>query len=544
LPAGREHRKTGVLRNQEFPMHRPSPSLVSLIAVALAASVPGIALAQPVAGSGVAPSEADSSAERPLMFAASAPAEAALVIVVSSAALPEGVPLSAAEREALERAVAAAAFEGKAGDTLSLRGIGNRPRLLLVGTGETPTAVDFAEAVGKAAQELKGEKAPIAIVGLPGAHAVAEAALGYGLGQYRFDRYKTGVEEPPAVQPVTLVHADARGAEALYAARQAGIAEGVRFARDLINEPASVIYPESFVARTRAAFRDIPGVEIEVLDEADQRRLGMGALLGVGQGSPRGSRLLLVTWRGADGPPLALAGKGITFDSGGLSIKTSTGMEEMKADMSGAAAVVGTVLSLARTRAPVHVVAVAALAENMPDGNAQRVGDVVRTMGGKTIEIINTDAEGRLVLADAVQYVAEQRKPFAIVDIATLTGAAVSALGPEFAGLFAREDAIADRIADVADRAGEPVWRLPLHPDYAKAVKSDIADVKNSGASPAPGASAGAHFIEAFIAEDMPWAHIDMAPTMWADSAGPLTPKGPTGYGVRLLDLLAREWRP
>jgi leucyl aminopeptidase len=525
-------------------MSRLSLSHVSLIALALAIAPAGAALAQPIPGSGIVASEADNSVERPLLFATRAQDDAALVIVVQSAILPDGLPLAAAERAALERALLAAEFKGKAGDTLSLRGIGTRPRLLVVGVGEMPTAVTFAEAAGKAAQDLKGEKAAVAIVGLPNAEAVADAALGYRLGQYRFDRYKTGIEEPPAALPVTLVHADASAAEALYSARQAGVAEGVRFARDLINEPASAVYPESFVARTRAAFRGIPGVEIEVLDEAEMRRLGMGALVGVGQGSPRGSRLMLVTWRGADGPPLALAGKGITFDSGGLSIKTSSGMEHMKGDMSGAAAVVGTVLSLARTRAPVHAVAVAALAENMPDGTAQRVGDVVRTMGGKTIEIVNTDAEGRLVLADAVQYVAERRRPFAIVDIATLTGAAVTALGPEFAGLFAREDAIAERIAEVAERAGEPVWRLPLHPDYAKAVKSDIADVKNSGASPAPGASAGAHFIEAFIAEDMPWAHIDMAPTMWADSAGPLTPKGATGYGVRLLDLLAREWRP
>jgi leucyl aminopeptidase len=525
-------------------MRLPRLAQSSFLALALAAAPAGTALGQPTIGSGVAASEAANSAERPLEFAARAPAEAALAIVVQSAALPDSLPLDAAERDAVERAVAAADFKGQAGDTLSLRGIGSRPRLLLVGVGETPSAIDFAEAAGKAAQELKGEHAPVALVGLPSAEAAADAALGYRLGQYRFDRYKTGVEQPPATQPVTLVHTDATSAEALYAARQAGVAEGVRFARDLANEPASAVYPESFVARTRAAFRDIPGVEIEVLDEAEMRGLGMGALVGVGQGSPRGSRLLLVTWRGAEGPPLALAGKGITFDSGGLSIKSSSGMEHMKGDMSGAAAVVGTVLSLARTRAPVHVVAAAALAENMPDGNAQRVGDVVRTMGGKTIEIVNTDAEGRLVLADAVQYVAERRRPFAIVDIATLTGAAVTALGPEYAGLFAREDAIAERIEDVAERAGEPVWRLPLHPDYAKAVKSDIADVKNSGASPAPGASAGAHFIEAFIAEDMPWAHIDMAPTMWADSAGPLTPKGATGYGVRLLDLLAREWRP
>ena len=524
-------------------MPRPRLCHASLFVLALVLCPSSQVHAQGMAGSGVAPAEAGNSVERPVEFAGAAPAGAALVIVTRSAALPDGLPLSPAERAAIAAAAEAGGFEGKAGEVLSLRGIGNRPRLLLAGTGGEPTAVDFAKAAGKAAQELSGEKAPVALAGFPDAQATAEAALGYRLGQYRFDRYKTGADEPPPAQPVTFVHADATTARAAYEARHAGIAEGVRFARDLINEPASVVYPESFVARTREAFRGLSNVQIEVLDEAQMRELGMGALVGVGQGSPRGSRLLVVTYRGTDGPPLALVGKGITFDSGGLSIKTSAGMEEMKADMSGAAAVFGTALSLARTRAPVHVVAVAALAENMPDGNAQRPGDVVRTMGGKTIEIVNTDAEGRLVLSDAVQYVAERKEPFAIVDIATLTGAAVSALGPEFAGLFAREDAIAERIEQVAERVGEPVWRLPLHPNYAKAVKSPIADVKNSGASPAPGASAGAHFIEAFIAEDMPWAHIDMAPTMWADSAGPLTPKGATGYGVRLLDALAREWR-
>lgn len=524
-------------------MPRLSTSRISLLALALAACPFGLAQAQSLAGSGVAPGVEASSEPRPVEFASVAPAKAAMVIVTQSAALPDALPLSVAEREAVTAAIAAEGFEGKAGSSLSLRGIGSRPRVVLVGVGDQPQSVDFAKAAGKAAQDLKGEKAPVAIVGLPTTEATAEAALGYQLGQYRFDRYKSDRGPAPPAHAVTLVHADAGGARAAYDARQAGVAEGVRFARDLVSEPASVIYPESFVTRTREAFRGIPNVTIEVLDEAEMRRLGMGALVGVGQGSPRGSRLLVVTYRGAGGAPLALVGKGITFDSGGLSLKTGSGMEEMKADMSGAAAVVGTALSLARTRAPVHVVAVAALAENMPDGNAQRPGDVVRTMGGKTIEIVNTDAEGRLVLSDAVQYVAKEREPFAIVDIATLTGAAVSALGPEFAGLFTREDAIADRIETVAERVGEPVWRLPLHPNYAEAVKSSIADVKNSGTSPAPGASAGAHFIEAFIAEDMPWAHIDMAPTMWADSSGPLTPKGPTGYGVRLLDALAREWK-
>jgi leucyl aminopeptidase len=525
-------------------MPRPPAYIrASVLAVALAVS-PAVALAQDMAGSGVVPAEAGNSAERPVEFAAAAPAEAALVILTRSAALPQSAPVSEAESAAIEAAVAAGGFTGKANEALSLRGIGQRPRLLLVGLGEEPAENAVAEAAGKAAQDLKSEKAPVAIVGLDSPQDAADAALGFHLGQYRFDRYKTGTSEPPPAQPVTIVQADPAAARAAWDARHAGLAEGVRFTRDLINEPASVIHPQSFVERTRQAFRGIRGVEIEVLDEAAMRRLGMGAIVGVGQGSRRGSRLMLVTYRGADGPPLALVGKGITFDTGGISIKSSSGMEAMKGDMSGAAAVVGAALSLARTRAPVHVVAVAALAENMPDGNAQRPGDVVRTMGGKTIEIINTDAEGRLVLADAVQYVADRRDPFAIVDIATLTGAAVGALGPEYAGLFARDDDVAARIEDIARRVGEPVWRLPLHPKYAEAVKSDIADVKNSGNSPAPGASAGAHFIEAFVAEDMPWAHIDMAPTMWSDSAGPLTPKGARGYGVRLLDRLAREWRP
>ncbi|OYW45564.1 MAG: leucyl aminopeptidase [Sphingomonadales bacterium 32-68-7] len=520
----------------------PLPARAAFAALALGLALPGVGHAQDTVGSGVVPREHGNSAQRPVTFAVRAPEAAALVILTGSAALPDGVPLSAAERRAVEAAIAADGFAGKANAKLKLRGIGSRPVVLLVGTGSE--AEGLMEAAGTAAQDLKGEKAPVALVGLASAQAAADAALGYELGQYRFDRYRTGATEAPPAQPVTVVTASATAAQAAFAARHAGLAEGVRFARDLVTEPANVVYPESFVERTRAAFRGIPNVEIEVLDEAAMRALNMGSIVGVGQGSRRGSRLLLVTYKGADGPPLALAGKGITFDSGGISLKPGAGMWEMKADMAGAAAVVGTALSLARTRAPVHVVAVAALAENLPGGNAQRPGDVVRTYGGKTIEVINTDAEGRLVLADALGYVADKRKPFAIVDIATLTGAAVSALGPEYAALFARDDAVAARLAAAGEASGEEVWRLPLHPTYRKAVESPIADVKNSDASPAPGASAGAHFIEAFVAEDMPWAHVDMAPTMWADSAEPLTPKGASGYGVRLLDALAREWKP
>jgi leucyl aminopeptidase len=322
------------------------------------------------------------------------------------------------------------------------------------------------------------------------------------------------------------------------------LAEGVRFARDLVNEPANVIYPASFVARTRAAFEGVENVTIEVLDQADMRSLGMGAIAGVGQGSPRGARLMLVTYRGANTAPMVLAGKGITFDTGGISIKSNTGMWEMKGDMSGAAATTGALLSLAKSKAPVHVVAVAALAENMPGANAQRPGDVVRTLSGKTIEIRSTDAEGRLVLADGIEYAVREKQPFALVDIATLTGSAGRALGPEYAALFAREDAHADAGLSASEKTGEALWRLPLHPAYAKAIKSNIADIKNSNTSPAPGASAGAHFIGYFVPEDLPWMHIDMAAVDRTDSSRPLIPAGARGFGVMLLDELARNWRP
>jgi leucyl aminopeptidase len=253
---------------------------------------------------------------------------------------------------------------------------------------------------------------------------------------------------------------------------------------------------------------------------------------------------MLITYRGADTAPMALAGKGITFDTGGISIKPNSGMWEMKGDMSGAAAVTGAILSLAKSRAPVHVVAVAALAENMPGANAQRPGDVVRTLSGKTIEIRSTDAEGRLVLADGIEYAVREKSPYALVDIATLTGSAVRALGPEYAALFAREDAHAQVGMEAAERTGEALWRLPLHPAYAEAIKSDIADIKNSDTSPAPGASAGAHFIGYFVPEDLPWMHIDMAAVDRTPASRPLIPAGARGFGVILLDDLARNWRP
>jgi leucyl aminopeptidase len=512
-----------------------------LVSTALSA---GPVLAQSIPGSGIAASLAGNSAERPIGFATTAPAGAALVVLMNGKDLPAAAPLSDEERKAVIAALTASSFAAKANEVLSLRGIGARPRILLVGLGSETGSKPWMEAAGKAAQELRSEKAPVAIAGAANPAQMADIALGYSLGQYRFDRYKTGVTTPPSTAAVSIVGSDPAAAKAGWDARHAGLADGVRFTRDISSEPASAVYPESFVAQTRAAFAGIPGVSIEVLDEAAMRKLNMGAIVGVGQGSPRGSRLLLVTYKGSEAAPLAMVGKGITFDSGGVSIKAGLGMWQMKADMSGAAAVVGAALSLAKSKAPVHVVAVAALAENMPDGNAQRPGDVVRTMSGKTIEVLNTDAEGRLVLADAVEYVAATRKPSAIVDIATLTGSAAAALGDEYAALFARGEGIASAVQKAGDASGEAVWRLPLHPNYADDMKSDIADIKHVVEGGSPGAGLGAHFIGHFIDAKLPWAHIDMAGTMWASSALPLTPKGSTGYGVRLLDELARNWQP
>jgi len=499
--------------------------------------------AQSVIGSGVPASTVPNSTERPIVFAQQAPATTGLVILMQSAALPDIPALSPAERSAVEAAIASADFKGKAGNNLELRGIGSRPLIMLAGAAKPDgEGADWKSAAGSAVQKLMTENVELTMAGLPDANAMAEAALGLDLGQYRFDRYQTDVETAPASQKVTISGPQASAAQALWNSRHKHLADSVKLTRDLQSEPANTLYPQSFVDRVSAAFKGVPNIRIEILNEAEMRKMNMGAIVGVGQGSPRGSRMMVVRYTGGSGAPLALAGKGITFDTGGISIKPNKGMWAMKADMSGAAAVMGATLSLAKSRAPVNIVAVAALAENMPGANAQRPGDVVRTYGGKTIEILSTDAEGRLVLADAVQYVADRYKPFALVDIATLTGSVGRALGDQYGGLFAREDEIANRLLKAAEDSGEHLWRLPLHPAYAKAVRSDIADVKNSGVTDAPGASAGAHFIGYFIDESMPWAHLDIAGVDWNNSAKPLTPKGASGFGVRLLDRLARDW--
>jgi leucyl aminopeptidase len=511
------------------------------IALALA-SIAAPAMAQGIAGSGIEPAMVGNSQVRPTEFASRIGDAGVLVVVMSSADLPE-VGLDGGTAAAVKAAIAEAKYEGKAGSTLSLRGIGRYARIYLIGTaGEGDAAKRMREAGGKAAQDLKDEAHPVSIAGgLSGIDAAA-VALGYNLGQYRFDRYKTVGKKAPPVQPVRIVTADQRTAEAEWKSRGTALVEGVKLSRDLSTEPANVIYPESFVAAVREAFGSVANVKIEVLDEAAMRRMGMGSIAGVGQGSRRPPRMLLVEYSGGSGAPLAFVGKGITFDSGGTSIKPSAGMWEMKSDMSGAASAIGAVLSLARSRASVNVIGVAALAENMPGGNAQRPGDVVRTMNGKTIEVLNTDAEGRLVLADANEYVAT-KKPAGIVNIATLTGSIVTALSDEYAGLFTRDESLGGALLAAGKTSGEELWRMPLHKNYVDDMKSDIADIKNVVEGGGPGASLGATFIGYFVEEKMPWAHLDIAGVNWSDRGDALTPRGASGWGVRLLDELARNWR-
>jgi leucyl aminopeptidase len=284
------------------------------------------------------------------------------------------------------------------------------------------------------------------------------------------------------------------------------------------------------------------GLEVEVLDRAALQRLGMNALLAVGQGSAREPRVAILRWSGGppDQPPVALIGKGVCFDSGGISIKPAAGMEAMKGDMAGAAAVFGAMQALAGRKAGANVVGVLGLTENMPSGTAQRPGDVITSMAGVTIEVVNTDAEGRLVLADVLHYTRERFKPKVMIDLATLTGAIVIALGHERAGLFTPDDQLAGRIEAAGAAVGERLWRMPLGDDYAKHIKSDIADIKNVGRERQAGATAGAVFLQRFVG-DVPWAHLDIAGTAWSKEDGALAPKGATGYGVRLLDRLIAD---
>lgn len=518
---------------------------ILLLSSALSIAAPAFAQTEraPVS-SGVVPAEVADSAERPIAFAASAPSGGVLVVPVAGADDLSRLP--PALSDTARGAIAAAAFKGAADKTLSLYGVGGYDRVVLVGipAGQL-SAAQLADFGGRAAQDTRDSPLPVAILAddLPTeiADTAAHVARGAALGQYRFDRLKTVNRTARPLHPLTIVTADS-GAAQRYASGYAGTVDGVRLARDLITLPSNLKYPESFVATARAAFQGVRNVRITVLDEAEMRRLNMGSILSVSQGSSRPARLMIVEYRGGDGAPLALVGKGITFDSGGISLKPGAGMQDMRADMAGAAAAIGGVLAAAKRGARANVIGVAALAENMPGANASRPGDVVRTMNGRTIEIISTDAEGRMVLADANQYVIDRYKPSALVNIATLTGAIVTALGDDYAGLFARDEALATRVQSASARSGDAVWRMPIHPSYAKDMESPIADIANSVVKSGAGAGRAAHFISFLTPAPTPWAHIDMAGMEAVSEATATTPKGATGFGVRLFDALVAEY--
>jgi leucyl aminopeptidase len=419
---------------------------------------------------------------------------------------------------------------------------GNVRRLLVVGTGKGSGPREAAEKLGGTAAarlQTSGEKK--AVIDLSGldydADATARVGLGAALRSWRYDRYRTKLKDnqKPTLEEIFIVGGDS-GAAKRYEQRWAPIVEGVSLARELVTEPANIIYPESFVERVRASIKG-SGLEVEVLDRAAMEKLGMGALLGVAQGSIREARLLILKWNGGGkgGQSVAFVGKGVTFDTGGISIKPAAGMEAMKWDMGGAGAVVGALKALALRRAKANIVGICGLVENMPSGSAQRPGDVVTTMSGQTVEVINTDAEGRLVLADAVTYVQRTFKPSTIIDLATLTGAILISLGHEWAGLFSNNDELAGKLQAAAEESGDKVWRMPLGEPFDRLIDSPIADMKNVG--PREGGSiTAAQFIQRFVENGVKWAHVDMAGKAWADKAGATYDKGATGFGVRLLD--------
>ena len=451
--------------------------------------------------------------------------------------------LDDAARTLAARSAEAQRFEREPGaiaETFVTEGNSAR-RLLLVGLGANGDGdAHYEKAGGALAAKLltSGETRLVIDVSGVGLGAEEAARIGFGAAarSWRYDKYRTKLpkKQKPTLEEIVIVGSkDADGAWR----RSEALLAGLSLTRELVTEPANIIYPESFVERVRGELEPL-GAEIQVLDEKQMAELGMGALLGVGQGSVRPPRLLAIRWNGAgdaNRKPVVLVGKGITFDTGGISIKPAAGMEAMKWDMGGAGAVAGTMRALATRKAKANVVGICVLAENMPDGNAQRPGDVVTSMSGQTIEVINTDAEGRLVLADAMTWAQRTYKPEIMVDLATLTGAMIISLGYEYAGVFSNDDGLADKLLRAGQATGDKLWRFPLGEAYDKQMDSAIADMKNAG--PREGGSImAATFLQRFVEEGTKWAHLDIAGTVWASKPGTLHDKGATGYGVALLD--------
>jgi len=452
--------------------------------------------------------------------------------------------------EIVKRAAAANRFKGKSGtvlDILAPEGL-RADRLIVIGVGKVSALAerDFLKLGGVAAGKIgTGNRVATVVAELPTSAMTpaqaASVALGMQLRAYKFDRYKTKKKDDDngaARTEIAIAVNDVAASRKAFGP-QSHIGDGVLLARELVNEPPNVLFPIEF-ARRASLLRKL-GVSVEVLDVKAMAKLKMGALLGVGQGSTQPSRTVIMRWNGGKrgDAPVAFVGKGVCFDTGGISIKPAGNMEEMKGDMGGAACVVGLMHALAARKAKVNVVGAIGIVENMPDGNAQRPGDIVTSMSGQTIEIINTDAEGRLVLADVLWYVAKKFKPQFMVDLATLTGAIMVALGTEYAGLFSNNDQLAERLAGVGQATGERVWRMPLGPEYDKLIDSQFADMKNTGGRHG-GSITAAQFLQRFV-DGTPWAHLDIAGTAMGAPKTEINQSWGSGYGVRLLERLVAE---
>lgn len=438
-------------------------------------------------------------------------------------------------------------FKGKKGEVLSLVVPGSIgvDRVFVVGIGSEKEAkpAHFEDVGGEivAAANAAGISGVTVIIDKAAGKVKApEAAARIGFGallkSYRFDKYRTTEkpEEKPTLQSFTVASSDEKAARKAYQPLGA-LQEAIFFTRDVVSEPPNILHPESYAQLCKGLTKH--GLKVEVLGEKEMKALGMGSLLGVGQGSVRESKLVIMQWNGADKKmkPLAFVGKGVCFDSGGISIKPATGMDEMKWDMGGSATVVGLMMALALRKAKVNAVGVVGLVENMPDGNAQRPGDVVTSMSGQTIEVLNTDAEGRLVLADALWYTQDRFKPQFMIDLATLTGAVIVALGSSRAGLFSNNDQLAERLFKLGEETGEEVWRLPLGDVYDKQINSEVADMQNIGADREAGSTMGAVFLQRFV-NNVPWVHLDIAGVAWSKKPTSTRPKGATAWGVKLLN--------
>lgn len=477
------------------------------------------------------------------------PSRGSLIIAVTEGGklAPLAKALDKTTGGAITQAMKVKKFTGAAGASFTLLAPSKTTldRIVVIGLGDPKKLgnTDAEKFGGTALGAVEKTDAPVTLLlepmrgALTAADFAARAATGALLRDYKFETYKTVKKSPAGPKKLTIATPELTAARKAFAELKA-IAEGTIVARDLVNEPANILTPAEFAKRAKTLTK--LGVKVEVLSEAQMKKLGMGSLLGVGQGSKQPSQMVVMQWNGAakSKKPVAFIGKGVCFDTGGISIKPAGGMEDMKGDMGGAAAVTGLMHALASRKAKVNAVGVLGLVENMPGSNAQRPGDIVTSMSGQTIEVLNTDAEGRLVLADALWYTQKRFKPQFMIDLATLTGAIMVALGQEYAGLFSNSDELSERLTTIGNAEGEKVWRMPMCETFDKMIDTPNADMKNIGARYA-GSSTAAQFLKRFT-NNVPWVHLDIAGTAMGSPKTAISRSWASGYGVRLLDRLVK----